>query len=277
MLRRRTLTIALAAMLALIGAVAVLAYARQANKRAVDGLKAETVLAATGAIRAGTSLGTAQNEHLLTTEKVPVSSLSTAPVHSVTAANAHLVTSANVAGGQVLLQNMLASAASVTAGGGFVIPTGMVAVAVNMCVSEAVADYLTPGSYVAVFDTVANVQGSQVQRSCDTAHAIINSAAIRSTQAATTLLVLKKAEVLAVGQNPVTASTSGANSATVTTDPSSSSSSSQDEVLVTLAVNQADAERLIVIDEVGLPYMALLGANSNTAFTPPVNLFQQQP
>jgi pilus assembly protein CpaB len=274
-LRRRTLTIALAGMLALLGAVAVLAYARQANIRAVAGLKAETVLAATGTIRAGTTLGTAQHEHLLTSEKVPVSSLSTAPVHSVTVANAHLVMSANVATGQVLLQNMLASTASVTAGGGFVIPTGMVAVAVNMCVSEAVADYVTPGSYVAVFDTIVNAQGSQVQRTCDTAHAA--TGAVRNTQAVSTLLVLKKAEVLAVGQNSVTPSTSGANSATVTTDPSSSSSSSQDQVLVTLAVSQADAERLIVVDEVGLPYMALLGANSNTGFTPPVNLFQQQP
>jgi pilus assembly protein CpaB len=266
---RRTLTVALAGMLALIGAVAVLAYARQANSRAVDGLKAETVLAATGVIRAGTSLGTAQHDDLLTTEKVPVASLSTAPVHSVTAANAHLVMSANVASGQVLLQNMLASAASVTAGGGFVIPAGMVAVAVNMCVSEAVADYVTPGAYVAVFDTAANAQASQVQRSCDAAHAVLSSGATR--------LVLQKAEVLAVGQNPGTQSTSGANGTTVTTDPSGSSSSSQDEVLVTLAVNQADAERLILIDEVGLPYMALLGSGSNTAFTPPVNLFQQQP
>jgi pilus assembly protein CpaB len=275
-LRRRTLTIALAGMLALIGAVAVLAYARQANVRAVDGLKAETVLAATGVIRAGTSLATAQHEDLLTSEKVPVASLSTGPVHSVTATNAHLVMSANVAKGQVLLQNMLASAASVTASGGFVIPTGMVAVAVNMCVSEAVADYVTPGSYVAVFDTLASAQGTQVQRSCDTSHQAI-SGAIRSAQSASTLLVLQKAEVLAVGQDPVTQSTSGGNGVAVTTDPSNSSSSSPDEVLVTLAVNQADAERLILIDEVGLPYMALLGPNSNTAFTPPVNLFQQQP
>jgi pilus assembly protein CpaB len=276
-LRRRTLTVALAGMLALIGAVAVLAYVRQANSRAVDGLKAETVLAATGAIRAGTSLETAQHDHLLTTEKVPVASLSTAAVQSVTAANAHLVMSANVATGQVLLQNMLASTASVTAGGGFVIPTGMVAVTVNMCVSEAVADYVTPGSYVAVFDTVVSAQASQVQRSCDTAHVAINGGVIRNTQGAATLLVLEKAEVLAVGQNPVAQSSSGNNSTAVTADPSSSSSSSQDEVLVTLAVNQADAERLILIDEVGLPYMALLGSNSNTAFTPPVNLFRQQP
>lgn len=275
-MKTRLLTITLAAVLALLGAVAVLAYVRQADERAVNGLKAETVMMAAGAIPAGTSLGKAQHEHLLSTEKVPDSSLTTPAVQSVTAANAHLVMSANVPEGQVLLQNMLASAASVTAGGGFVVPAGMEAVAVNMCASEAVADYVTPGSYVAVFDTVVN-GGSEIQRSCDAARSIINGGVIRNNQAAATLLVLEKAEVLAVGQNPGTPSASGDNSAAVTTDPSSSSSSSQDEVLVTLAVNQADAERLILMSEVGLPYMALLGSDSSTAFTPPVNLFPQQP
>ena len=56
-MRTRLLTITLAAVLALLGAVAVLAYVRQANERAVNGLKAETVMVANGAIPAGTSLG----------------------------------------------------------------------------------------------------------------------------------------------------------------------------------------------------------------------------
>jgi pilus assembly protein CpaB len=270
-LKRRSLTVALAAMLALLGVVAVLAYVRQANERAVKGLKAETVMVAAGAIPAGTSLSKAQQERLLSTEKVPDSSLTVPAVQSVTAANGHLVLSGPVAKGQVLLQNMLGSGTSLIADGGFVIPTGMVAVAVNMCVSEAVADYIIPGSYVAVFDTV--VQQQEIGRTCDTAHSAISGRVISNPQDAATRLVLTKVEVLAVGQSPVTQSNSGGNSATVATDPSNSSSSSPTEVLVTLAVNQADAERLIVIDEVGLPYMALLGSNSNTAFTPPVSLF----
>jgi pilus assembly protein CpaB len=273
-LKSRLLTITLAAVLAMLGVVAVLAYVRQANERAVNGLKAETVMVANGAIPAGTSLSKAQQEHLLSTEKVPDSSLTTPAVQSVTAANEHLVMSSAVAKGQVLLQNMVASAASVTANGGFLIPSGMQAVAINMCIPEAVAGYLTPGSRVDVYNTIAS--SNQIQRTCDTSRSFISGSGIADNKFNTTLIVLKNAEVLAVGQNPATPSTSGDNSATVTTDPSSSSSSSQDEVLVTLAVNQADAERLILIGEVGLPYMALLGSNANTAFTPPVNLFQPQ-
>jgi hypothetical protein len=91
------------------------------------------------------------------------------------------------------------------------------------------------------------------------------------------VLVLQKAEVLAMGQNPAATSTSGGNNVAAATDPSSSSSAVEGEEYVTLAVDQADAERLILIDEVGMPYLALLGPDSTTAFAPPVNLFQQQP
>jgi pilus assembly protein CpaB len=268
-LKRRTLTVALAGVLALLGAVAVLAYARQANSRAVAGMKAETVLWATHAIPRGTSLRTAQQERLLTTEQVPVASLSTAPVHSVTAANEHLVMSADAAAGQVLLQNMLVPAASVTASGSFSIPTGMVAVTVQMCVSEAVAGFITAGSDVAVFDTYANGKGSQVQRSCDLTHTVINSGAITSPALVDTHIVLTKAVVLAVGESSAAQGTSAGSASTVT-DPSTSSAA-QGSVLVTLAVNQADAERLILIDELGLPYMALLGPTSKTAIDSPAN------
>jgi pilus assembly protein CpaB len=269
------LTITLAAVLGLLGVVAVLAYVHQANERAVNGLKAETVLWAKKAIPAGTSLNKAQQEGRLGTEKVPVSSLS-GPVQSVTTTNGPMVVSASVAQGQVLLQNMLAPASTIhnETGGSLAIPKGMVAVTVNMCVAEAVAEYLTPGSNVAVFDTIAG-KGSQVQRGCDVQRQVLNSSYF-TNGGANTLLALPTAEVLAVGQNPAAQNTSGSSSVTVTNDPSSSSSSSSSdaEVLVTLAVHQADAQRLILMAEVGLPYLALLGPDAN--MTPgPVSLFQQ--
>lgn len=277
-MKTRMLIITLAAVLGLLGVVAVFAYAHQANQRAVNGLKAETVLMANSEIPAGTSLNRAQQNHLLGTEKVPVSSLSTTPVQSVSTANEHMVVSANVAPNQILLQNMLTSAADVTASGSFTVPKNMVAVTVDMCVAEAVANYIGPGSGVAVFDTMVSGSG-QVQRTCDAQRSIVNGAAIRNKGLASTVLVLREARVLAVGPNPAAQSTSSRNNATTAADPSSSASSTNTEVLVTLAVTQADAERLILIAEVGMPYMALVGSNSATAIAPPVNLFQfgQQP
>jgi pilus assembly protein CpaB len=272
--RTRLLAITLAAVLGLLGVVAVLAYVRQANERAVNGLKAVTVLMATGAIPAGTSLNKAKAEDLLGTEQVPASSLSNAGVRSVTKQNGGEVVSGAVPKGFALQQDMLTSRTSVTPSAGFVLPPNTVAVAVNLCASEAVAGYATPGSEVAVFDTRAN---GDTQRECDANRQIVTPGTISNINSANTLLVLK-AKVLAVGQNPASQGANGATGVTVNADPaSSSSSSSDDEVLVTLAVNQKDAERLILIAEVGLPYMALLGPSSNTAFTPPVNLFPQQP
>ncbi len=170
--------------------------------------------------------------------------------------------------GQVLLQNMLVSATKVTATGSLPIPTGMVAVTVQLCVPEAVAEYVTAGSEVAVFDTYANGRGSTISRTCNPGHEVVNSAAIASPALVDTRIVLTKAEVLAVGQNPSAQGTSPAAPRQLA-DPASSASALDGSVLVTLAVNQADAERLIMIDEVGLPYMALLGPTSKTAFDNP--------
>ena len=249
-MRRRTLTVALAGMLALLGAVAVLAYVRQANVRAVDGLKAETVLAATGAIHAGTSLGTAQHEHLLTSEKVPVASLSTQPVQSVTAANAHLVMSANVATGQVLLQNMLVSSTAVAASPGIIIPPGMVAVTLQMCASEAVANYLAPGSQVLVFATVPATGKGNVQRTCDVSHAGV------PIGEANTRLVLSNVRVLAVTHALPSSSSTFSGSSSVVADPVSAALSS-DTVAVTFAVTPTQAEQLIEVAQAELPYLAL--------------------
>lgn len=276
-MKARMLTITLAAVLAVLGVLGVLAYVRQANDRAVNGLKAQTVVVATGAIPTGTSLIEAQQEDLLSTEKLPDSSLSTPAVHSVTTANEHQVVSGALAKGQVLLQNMLTSGTGATASTSFVMPPGMMAVSVNMCVPEAVADYVSPGAYVAVFDTLSG-KGSTIQRSCEPQHEVLNSNLIANPAEATTLLVLPKVLVLAVGQNPGTSAPNSDNVA-ATTDPSGSSSdvSTVGEEFVTLAVSQSDAERLILIDELGLPYMALLGPNSKTGFAPPVQLIREHP
>jgi len=266
--KARLLTITLAVVLGLVGIVAVLAYVRQADERAVAGLKAETVMMAEGAIPAGTSLSQARSENLLGSEEVPVSSLNTPAVQSVTTANEHMVVSGTVPKGQVLLQNMLASAASVATNGSLSVPPGMVAVTVLMCVQEEVAGYVTAGSDVAVFDTYDNLKTGQTQRTCEVQHTAISPDLI------STRIVLARAKVLAVGQSPAPTGTS-AGSASTLTDPTSSAL--QDSVLVTLALSQADAERLISIAQLGMPYMALLTPASKTSFdnpANPTNLFQ---
>jgi pilus assembly protein CpaB len=265
------LTIVLAAVLGLFGVVAVVAYAHQANQRAVAGLNPETVMVANAAIPAGTSLNQARKQHLVSLERVPAKSLSTPAVESTT--NGRLVMNATVAQGQVLLLNMLGPAGSPTASS-FVVPPGYVAVTVDMCIAEAVASYLAPGSKVAIFDTVTPVN---FQRTCGASHQALQISQLLKSG---TAVVVPEAQVLAVGPSSAAQGTSASTNVTVNTDPTSSSSASANtEVLVTLALKQSNAERVIEIAELGMPYMALLGPGANITLTPPVKVFQfqQQP
>jgi pilus assembly protein CpaB len=272
--KTRVLTITLAAVLALVGVVAVTAYVRQANERAMNGQKPVTVYWAKAPIAAGTSLSAANKAGLLATETEPASSFSTAAVESVTAAKGKVLTGA-VPEGQVLLQNMLGSASSVTSSGGFIVPSGDVAVSVDMCVPEDVADYVNPGSDVAVFDTLVLLpSGQQMTPSCSSGHPASSSGVVTNTSLASSVLVLPSVEVLAVGQNPGSQSTSGSSG--TATDPASSSSG---DVLVTFAVNQNEAQQLILLQEIGIPYLALLGQNTAPTLrvNQPVSLFPNQP
>jgi pilus assembly protein CpaB len=261
------LTIVLAAVLGLLGVVAVVAYAHQANQRALAGHKPATIWIANNAIPAGTSVKAAQSHHLLISQTVPASSVSTDAVHSVIS-NPHMRVSAAMTKGQVLLTSMLTLSFSVNNSGNFVIPPGMVAVSVNMCVDEAVADYISPGSDIAVFDTAAL---GGYPRSCEPQHNSLSFGQLALRHAVNTLLFLPKAEVLAVGENPAAQSTSRDNIPTTTEDPSANSSG---EVLVTVAVNEADAQHLILMEEVGMPYMVLLGPGAKMTFTQAGPLFQ---
>jgi pilus assembly protein CpaB len=261
-LTRRTLIIALAGLLALLGVVGVFAYARNANNRAVAGLKAETVLAAKGPITAGTSLETAQQHDQLTSEKVPVDSLSTDPVRSVTGDDADLVVSANVASGQVLLQNMLTSSSTLAAGQSnpsLQVPAGMVAITVQLCASEAVANYLTAGSKVIVYATIPYSSSSGISQQCGVSHGGVPPAAAYTAQ------VMANTTVLSVtAAQPSSSSTStGSGNSSAVTDPVTTQLSGG-AVAVTLAVDPGtQAEALIQAAQLYLLYLALEPTGAN--------------
>jgi pilus assembly protein CpaB len=258
---RRILTIIVAIVLAVIGTGAVLIYVNQANARALSGQKAVTVLVANHEIPAGTSASTALADGLLAKQKLPAASVPSDAVSSITADLAGLVVSANVPSGELLLRPMLVT--SVVGSSGLAIPQGMVAVTIPLCVPQAVAGFVYPQSQVAIFDTVFG-KGHQGQASCSSSGGGGNTTGTR------TRIVLSKVTVLAVG-TAGSASTSPTGSVTATGIFSSSSSGSstsdpspQGSVLVTLAVSQNDAERVITLAEAGTPWLALLSNSSVT-------------
>ena len=260
-MRTRILTIALAAVLGLLGVVAVVAYAHRANQRAVAGLNPATIWIADNAIPAGTSLKTAKGDGSLISETVPAKSAAADAVQSVNSHNEHMRVSTSMVKGQELFQSMLTSTYSASQGGGLGLKSDLIAVTVNLCLDEAVGEYATANTNVAVFDTV--LPRKPAQRTCDAQRQAVSGGDLAQAE---TLLVLPSVQVLAVGQDAAAQSTSQNDISTTTVDPASSSasSSSSGEVLVTLAVNQAQAEQLIKIEELGMPYLGLLGQTAKT-------------
>lgn len=260
-MKRRVLTVTLAILLAAAGTAGVLAYVHKADSRALSGMRAVSVLVAQRQIPAGTSANSARQSGLLRSETLPASSVPPNAVHSLTPAQGALVMSAQVQPGQVLLQPMLVTAAQMTGGVGVALPSGMVAVSVNLCMPEAVALNIGPGSEVEVLNTFAPGKGTlTAQYDCQGPH---NQQAYGHVH---TVVLLQRVEVLSLGiagganRAAASASTSVFNRGT-STDPSATSSqpgSSSSLVTVTVAVTQAAALKLVQTTVAGLPYLALL-------------------
>lgn len=241
-------------MMAAIGVGVVLVYVKGADQRAIAGQQAVTVLVAAQQVPAGTTAGTALNEGLISTRREPAQSVPFDAVRSITPDLRGLVFSSTLPSGQLLLRPILVTA--VQAATALPVPVGKVALTIQMCVQKAVAGYIQAGSQIAIFDTFIKAQAGSVTSSC--AGTTFSKAAVIHTR-----LVLNDVQVLAYGVAPPPgsqATTTGAFSQS----SSSSSSSSQTTVMVTVAVDQQDAERVIELAESGLPYMALVTSSSHT-------------
>jgi len=252
-MKRRVLTIGLAVALAVLGTLAVLAYVNQADARAVAGQKAVTVLVASKTIPSGTTARDAKSS--LRKETLPASSVSSEAVAEITTDQDSLVTSTDLSPGQLLLKSMLVPAAQAT--GGLAIPEGKVAVTITLCSPEAVAGNVRVGSEVAVFGTVV-VGGTDptAQPNCTGQHKQQVGRGIGNTR-----VVVPKVQVLAIG--PAKSATPENDSKSTNSAMSQGTASAQnDMMLVTFAVNQDDAERLILLTQTGLPYLAVLGPSA---------------
>jgi pilus assembly protein CpaB len=253
-MKRRLMIIALAVLLAAVGTSGVIAYVRGANSRAIEGMKAVSVLVAQKKVPSGTLAATALRRGLLASEKLPASSVPANALATIPASLSSLAFSADLQPGQVLLRPMLITPVHVT--GGLAIPAGMLAVTANFCLPEAVAGDVQPGAEVAIFDTVDTTAGINAQAACTGPHAQPGGGGIK------TRLVLSKVQVLSVGAY---SGGTGSTSVTSAAGTSSVSSSGQATLMVTLALNQSQAERVIQITETGLPYLALVTSSSRTA------------
>jgi pilus assembly protein CpaB len=254
---RRVLLFGLTLLLALSGTAGVLAYVRHADARAVAGKRTVSVLVTTKKVAAGTTVAQARHDGLLRTEDMPAETVpgdTFAAVADLDSIGDQVAADDIVAGQLVRRPMFVARSAAV---GGLTVPDGKLVLTVAVGTAAEVAGYLEPGSKVAVFDTYTVAEGTDGKPAGDDLER--NHKYDQATR-----LLLSKVTVLAVGPAPAErkAATAGAADAA--------------KVLVTVAVTQYEAERLVHGAQVGHLYLALVpdgsepipsdGVDNNTVF-----------
>ncbi|GAB4056322.1 Flp pilus assembly protein CpaB [Catellatospora paridis] len=242
---RRILGVVLAIVLAVIGTGAVLLYVSKTRSSVADGQTAVTVLVAKQRISAGTSGASIKTRELLEEVVMPAGAL---PADSLTALPAELdelVLTHDVQPRQLLLKGMFG--APTTLSGGIAVPEKMMAVSLKMAVEEEVGGFVRPGSQIAVFSTYTLVDDPYKK--------------VVGENNKGTKLLLPRVEVLAVGAY-------GDDGVTSAQRNDAPAEAGKVTLLVTVAVTQEQAEKLIHSVRIAELYLALLTDSSETRTLP---------
>lgn len=242
---RRILAIIVAAVLALIGGVMVLLYARNADARAVAAASPRTVFTSSLAIPAGTSIRDAIRLKMLTQTQVPAAGVPAGALTQVTDDNSALLALTDIAPGQYVLA---ASWGDSPVGEKLIqVPTGKLAVSVALSDPARVGSFVTPGSFITIFATheeeTAPTSGSATAPVADSA----------------TNVLLDNIQVIGIGATPLQSGVVATAPTEDGEDPGAAQGGGA-SFLVTLAVTPDQATKLVHgINEFTL-YAGLRGA-----------------
>ena len=221
---RRTILLIAALVVAALGTVLVFLYAQGANDRATADNKPVDVLVASSQIASGTSGSAAQSAGAFKTQSVPKSAVAPGALTSSDSIKSELALSTIFPGQQIIAAQWGSTPESTSS---LPIPKGKIAVSIQLGDPARVAGFVQPGSNVAVFSTLA----------------------------AATQLLVPSVEVIATGPTTLVSATS--------TDTSGNTNTEQlPKALMTLAVSQADAQKIIFASQQGELYFGLLTTTS---------------
>jgi pilus assembly protein CpaB len=228
---------------AALSTFAVFAYVNGVDNRAQRDLEPVQVLVAKELIKAGTTAAAAESAGALKLETLPRMAVPAGAL-SVIAPVSTMVASSDIYPGEQLLAAKFAVPGSLQA---LPIPAGKIATSVQLGDPQRVAGFVKPGSEVAVFITI-NPQSSR---------AVAGGPADDVTR-----LLLPRLTVLAVGP-------------TTLVKPTNEQQQNLEELptaILTLAVDQLQAQKLIYATSKGTLYFALLTKDSKVAPAPPVGI-----
>ena len=244
---RRTVLMIVAALIAALGTSMVFLYVRSADSRAEASQQPVQVLIAVAQIDPGETMASAQAAGKIQLGSVPRKQVLAGAVNSVSGLES------SVALSTVYPKEQIISAKFGSPGDqqNLTIPDGDIAISVNLSDTGRVSGFVSPGASVAIF---------------------LSTTADSTTKSApdTTQLLMPKVQVVAVGDTSVVSTT--------TTDETTGAATTEalPKTLFTLAVNQADAEKIMYAAGHGELSFGLLTAKSKVKAGPGVtakNLF----
>jgi pilus assembly protein CpaB len=243
---RRTLLLLAALVVAALGTTGVFLYVNGIDQRAEAQYKVVQVLVATSPIATGTTAQAAQDDAALELRPFLARSVEGSGALSDISEIATKIALAPIAAGQPILTGQFGDSGEAT--NALPIPDGKLAVSVQLDDPARVAGFVGPGSRVAVFLTSAETNGA--------------GAGEESTR-----VLLPMVQVIAAG----------ATTLAPTTAENGSQAEQLPKAILTLAVDQTEAQKIVYGSQHGQIYFALLAdkstVNESDAATTARNLF----
>lgn len=252
-MRRRIVILLAALLLAVLSGVAVMSYARSADRRAVDGMQGVWVLVAKERIPAQTSGADIRAKRLTERLLVPAETVPKGALTAWDPALDGMWLAAALEPSQMLMRPLFQSSSAVAGQRRpIAVPDRQLALTVALSVAPQVAGTVAADDQVAVYSTCPQVPTTDEEQR--------------------TTVLLPRARVIMIGEAPTPDATVGASPAPTDTAAVGSPAAGQtDRYVVTLAVSQADAPRLVHATRTCLLYLALLGPSATVTRGPGVD------
>ncbi len=249
---RRSVLLIVAIVIAALGATLVFLYVQGINDRAVADQQPVKVLSATSQIESGETIEAAQSAGKLDLVDIPRANVLPGALTSTDSLAGEIALTTIYPGEQILPGRFGVPGSRQT----LTIPDGTMAISIQLDDPNRVAGFVVPGSKVAIFN------------SADTSTAS-GSTSGSSTVGQFTRVLLPEVEVIGVGTTTILNTT--------TTDPSGAQTTEQiPSTILTLALTQDQAERVIFAKSNGTLTLGLLNDKSRVRSGPGVsssNLF----
>jgi pilus assembly protein CpaB len=249
---RRSVLLTVALLIALVGTALIVLYVQGIDKRATAGQELVEVLTATDTIDAGESVSAAMEAGKFEKRQVRRDDMVDGALSS-TGSISDLVSLGTIYAGEQVIAPKFGTLGDTE---GLIIPDDKVAISVELSDPARVAGFVNPGSDVAIF-----LSADPIRRMPDGSE---------QTLPPYTRLLLPKVQVIGVG-------TSSISSKTTTTDAGEQIVEQVPRAILTLAVDQKQAEKVIYAARNAEISFALLSDDSKVADGPGVTAADLMP